>query len=271
MSSPPVSIFIPAYNAGRYIASTLDSLLSQTFRDFEIVIVNDGSQDNTLEIARTVASSDTRLRIVSHEQNKGLSAARNTGWANVSLHSHFIMNHDADDVSLPRKLEHLVNYLQTNPGVAAVGSLSRYINEAEEEVGWPSMEWKPEAIRRTFGELNSMAISATLVRRVAYETVAPFRSEFGGCDDYDFWARMLLAGFELANIPRVLHHIRVHSASMGSTGASEMAAHTKLIARRYNQSLGTGIESSLKNMVLSKSRSVRMRAKLQLSNLRRDS
>ena len=145
------------------------------------------------------------------------------------------MNHDCDDISLPTKLERLTAYLERYPAIAAAGCFAEYINTAGVVIGAPPIHWNPKAIRRTFGKVNSMIISATLARRELYTAVAPFKGEFKGCDDYDFWTRALLAGFSLANIPEILHKIRIHPESMGATKAEEMKMLAGRISRNYRR------------------------------------
>jgi len=235
---PSVSIFMPVYNGAKYISATIESIIEQTYKDWELVIVDDGSTDGTLRIAQGYAARDTRIRIVSHEKNRGLSAARNTGLADVHASSLYVMNHDSDDISMPTKLARLVDHLERNPGIAAVGSIAQYFNDAGEITGAPAIKHLPADIRRTMGEVNSMLVSATLIRREMAEKIAPFRGEFGGCDDYDFWTRALLAGFELENIPEPLHLIRLHAASMGSTQGSAMEEKAREIRANYRGGKG---------------------------------
>lgn len=230
---PIVSVFIPIYNGEKYLSQTLDSLLEQTYKDFEIIIVNDGSTDRTQIISEQYASKDNRIRIVSHDKNKGLSAARNTGYSSSNPLSKYLMNHDSDDISLPTKLEKLVAFLESNQDIAAVGTFAEYFDDQGNFLGKPPIEWKPEAIKSTFGEVNSMIVSATLVRREMLDNIAPFRKEYGGCDDYDFWSRALIAGYKLANIPEVLHKIRLHSQSIGATQTSHMEQCARKIRENY--------------------------------------
>jgi glycosyltransferase involved in cell wall biosynthesis len=236
-ASPIVSVFMPVYNGERFIAQAIESLLKQTFQSLELIIVNDGSTDQTEEVIRPYTLRDSRVRILRHEYNRGLSAARNTGWQAVSPDAAFIMNHDCDDISLPRSIETLVEYLTEHEDISAVGSFCDYIDQDAVTVGWAPLEWQPAWIRTTFGRLNSMAMSATLVRRNLYEQIAPFQKEFGSCDDYNFWSRSLQAGFRLANVPRVLHLIRLHPESLTSTRTGEMSTLSDKIGREYREAI----------------------------------
>ncbi len=232
-SNPLVCVYIPVYNGEKYLALTLGSLLCQTYQNIEFIIVNDGSTDTSLEIATNFAQKDSRIKILSHSKNLGLSAARNTGWQSAHESAKYLLNHDCDDISYPQKIEHQVRFLENNPNVSAVGCFCRYINELNVDIGFPLLEWKPERIRKTFGIFNSMVVSATLVRREVFSVLGKFRAEYGGCDDYDFWNRMLLHGFTLRNIPEFLHDIRIHSVSFSNVHAAAMDKQAQTIREHY--------------------------------------
>jgi len=247
---PIVSIFIPVYNGEKYLAETLNSLLLQSFSNYEIIIVDDGSVDKTSIIARKYVELDSRIKLVTHDKNYGLSAARNTGWRSSNPLSKYLMNHDSDDISLPYKLETLITFLEENPDIAAVGSFAEYFDNTGNIVGRPPIEWKPKRIRATFGKVNSMLISATLMRRKLIETVAPFREQYRGCDDYDFWARALISGFNLANIPQVLHKIRIHGESVSAKHRKDMEVLSRQIQKMYSAQRRKNLISSFINTII---------------------
>ena len=106
-----LSVFMPVFNGARFLPQAIESLLGQTFRDFELVVVDDGSADDTAEVAAAWAARDSRVRLVRHATNLGLSAARNTGWRVADPGAPYVMNHDGDNLSDPQKLERLVSAL----------------------------------------------------------------------------------------------------------------------------------------------------------------
>jgi glycosyltransferase involved in cell wall biosynthesis len=232
-----LSVFIPVFNCARFLPQAIESLVGQTFRDFELVVVDDGSTDDTALVAAAWAVRDSRIRLVRHATNLGLSAARNTGWRAAEPGAPYVMNHDGDDLSDPQKLEHLVSVLDRTPSWSAAGCFCRYVDEDGRTLGFPALEWHPSLIRLSFADLNSMAISATLIRRSVFEDVGPFRSDYGGCDDYDFWARALARGHRLANVPAVLHAIRLHAGSMGATETDQMQAHARRVSADYRSAV----------------------------------
>jgi glycosyltransferase involved in cell wall biosynthesis len=124
---PLISVIIPAYNAQKTIRETIESVLNQTFKDFEIIVIDDGSQDSTVEIVS--AFSDPRLRLFSYP-NAGVSATRNRGLAQAN--SEFISFLDADDLWTPDKLEAQLRALEANPQAAVAYSWTDYIDESSQ-------------------------------------------------------------------------------------------------------------------------------------------
>lgn len=230
---PLISIFMPVYNGENYLAETLTSLLKQTFKNFEIIIADDGSTDETLEIAKSYEACDPRIKVISLPHG-GEVKARNKALQYVHTGTKYLMNHDSDDISIRCKLRMLVKYLDTHPEIAIVGCFAEYFDDAGNHKGAPVIEWQPERIRATFGQVNSMINSASLIRREVFEAIGGYRERYRSVDDYDFFARASLAGFHLANIPEVLHKIRLHPSSIGSTRAQLQEELAMKIRKNYN-------------------------------------
>src|SRR4051812_12237605 len=115
---PQVSILMPVYNARPYIAAAVESILSQTFTDWECIIIDDGSTDGSLEILQSFAQRDKRIVLISRP-NRGLVATLNEGLEHV--HGEYVMRMDADDLSRPERMEQQVAYLRAHPEIVAVG------------------------------------------------------------------------------------------------------------------------------------------------------
>ena len=216
---PMLTIFLPVYNGKAYLGEAVHSLLTQSFADFELIIVDDGSTDESVTIAESFRKQDERIRVI-RGAHSGEVSARNKALSVSHPGSRFFLNHDSDDISLPTKLQVLVQYLETHPNIAIVGSLAEYFNEAGECLGNPPIEVAAERIRATFHDVNSMIHSSSLIRREVFASIGGYRKEFRSVDDYDFFMRALLAGFVLENVPSVLHRIRLHAGSIGRTRAS---------------------------------------------------
>jgi glycosyltransferase involved in cell wall biosynthesis len=227
---PIVTIFLPVYNGQAYLGEAVHSLLTQSFTDFELIIIDDGSTDESVTIAESLRKRDERIRVI-RGTHSGEVAARNKALSVSHPGSRFFLNHDSDDVSLPSKLQVLVQHLETHPAIAIAGCLAEYFNDAGQCLGSPAIELSPERIRATFHHVNSMINSSSLIRREVFASIGGYRPEFRSVDDYDFFMRALLAGFVLENVPSVLHRIRLHSDSIGSTRATIQ----QTLARRIQQ------------------------------------
>jgi glycosyltransferase involved in cell wall biosynthesis/ADP-heptose:LPS heptosyltransferase/2-polyprenyl-3-methyl-5-hydroxy-6-metoxy-1,4-benzoquinol methylase len=230
--TPVVSIFMSVLNGEKYLGDTIESILNQTYRDFEFVIVDDGSTDRTFDIAQSYQGRDARIKVV-RSPHKGVVGARNNAIEHTDPRSRYLMNHDGDDISLPGKLEKLVQYLDEHPEVAIVGCFAEYFDDAGNNRGQPALEWQVGKIRQTFGRVNSMIHSASLIRREVLDKIDLYREDYVPAEDYDLFARALLAGFNLANIPEILHKIRLHSASIGSMLAKQIEDSVQGIRKYY--------------------------------------
>ncbi|HEY9633635.1 MAG TPA: glycosyltransferase family 2 protein [Coleofasciculaceae cyanobacterium] len=181
-----VSVVIPAYNAMTYLPETVDSVLRQTFTDFEVLIINDGSSDHIMQWASQV--TDPRVRIVS-QLNQGVSAARNTGIAHAQ--GEYIAFLDADDLWEPSKLEKQVNSLETNPSVGLVYTWTVLINQFGQSTG---RVWVSHVEGNVWEHIvvNDMISngSSPMVRRKCFETVGVFDPTINSSEDRDMWTRI---------------------------------------------------------------------------------
>lgn len=187
-SNPKVSIIIPVYNGERYVAQAIQSALAQTYKNIEIIVVNDGSTDSSYEKTKPY------LPFVKYifQENQGVAAARNKAIKNSS--GEFIAFLDQDDLWLPEKLELQVDYLLRNPDVGLVHSNMSYINEEGQPTERDSVFPFPTNLSGScFPELfirNQIAILTVLLRRDCLDKVGLFNEQFSGVDDYDLLLRV---------------------------------------------------------------------------------
>ncbi|MBD2089098.1 glycosyltransferase family 2 protein [Microcoleus sp. FACHB-1515] len=183
---PKVSVVIPAYNAMGYLPETLASALNQTFVDYEVIIVDDGSKDNIQQWAAQL--SDPRVKLISQE-NQGLSGARNTGIAHAQ--GEYVAFLDADDLWAPTKLEKQVQLLEQDPDVGLVYTWSDLIDQHSKPLG---RVLRSNAEGNVWTELikqNFVANGSTpMVRRHCFETVGLFDVALRSAEDHDMWLRM---------------------------------------------------------------------------------
>ncbi len=210
MSEPPLSVLLPCRDAAEHLAQAVRSLALQTFSDFEVVAVDDGSRDRTAEALEHWAAKDDRVRVI-HLERVGLAAALQEG-ARL-CRGELLARADADDVAHPRRFAEQVEFLSAHPEISAIGTQVRYF--PHEEVGWGARRYQgwlnglsdPDSVARDVFVECPIAHPTLMVRRSVFEQVGGYRVN-GWPEDYDLVLRLHVAGARLANLPRVLHFWR---------------------------------------------------------------
>jgi glycosyltransferase involved in cell wall biosynthesis len=194
------------YNGERFLREAIDGIKHQTLSDFEFIILDDDSRDNTRQILEEYAAEDHRISVIRNERNLGLTRSLNKGLKLCC--GKYVARQDADDVSLPDRLENQVEYLENHPEVGVVGSWVAIIDENGREGFIRKYPTSPAMVKWSLFFKNSLAHSSVLIRRSLLEDTA-YRSEVSYSQDYDLWAR-LSEKTEFANIPQVLYKSRKH-------------------------------------------------------------
>jgi glycosyltransferase involved in cell wall biosynthesis len=219
LAQPPrVSVLMPVYNAERYLTAAAESVLGQTFGDFEFLALDDGSTDRSLELLRRCAGRDARMRVISGP-NRGLVGALNELLAQAR--GEYVARMDADDVSRPRRFERQVDFLREHPECVAVGSRALFIDPEGlplyEDVDHYSHEQIERALLRP---MVGILHPSVVMRRAAVERVGGYRSDYLHVEDLDLFLRLAEVG-QLANLPEVLLEYRVHAASVSHSHTLE--------------------------------------------------
>lgn len=226
--SPQISVIIPAYNAERTILETIASVQQQTFSNFELIIINDGSTDRTLELLNSV--EDPRLKIFSYS-NGGLPVARNRGISHAS--GDFIAFLDADDLWTPDKLEAQLAALQQHPEAGVAYSWTYYMDENGESIHSSktvSFEGNVYANMLLGNFLESG--SNPLIRKHAIESVGEFDSTLASCEDWEYWLR-LAARWPFVVVPKQQILYRQTSGAMSSKIEVMEKYHLIVIERAF--------------------------------------
>jgi glycosyltransferase involved in cell wall biosynthesis len=208
---PEISVIMGAYNGGLYIRPAIDSILEQTFRDLEFIIINDGSLDNTREIIVEYAKKDSRIVFVDNKKNIGLTRSLNEGLKIAK--GKFIARMDADDISLPQRLERQVKFFESNKNAGAIGSWYYIINEKGKIIKNCQPPTSIIQIKKAF--LNSAPIihSSLMIRKKALEDVGFYDVEFRYAQDRDLLLR-IAKGYELMVVPEYLVEYRNNKDSI---------------------------------------------------------
>jgi glycosyltransferase involved in cell wall biosynthesis len=218
LPAPKVTVGMAVYRGEAYIAEAINSVLAETFQDWELVLVNDASPDNSVDVIRTFR--DPRIRLLENETNQGLVAVRNR--IMIEAHGTYLAWLDQDDLSLPNRLSTQVAYLDANPEVAVCGSWTQMRYEALDSSVTLTTERFPshhDQIRAAMIFLNPIACNTVMMRRSAFaERELMFREQFGNTLDYDMWSNASDT-MHVCNLPQALAAYRVH-ASQTSRGTA---------------------------------------------------
>ena len=227
---PLISVIIPIYNGEKTIRETIDSVLNQTLQNFELIIINDGSNDSTLEIVSTI--SDSRLKVFSYP-NAGISTSRNRGISHsIGEYISFI---DADDLWTPDKLEAQLKALQENPESAVAYSWTNYIDESGQSLDRGSYMTVNGDVYAKLLLIDFVGSGSNpLIRRHALIEVGGFDESLSTSADWDMWLR-LAVHYHFAAVPSPQILYRISLTSMSSNVYKQEAESLQVIERAFTQ------------------------------------
>jgi len=227
---PLVSVVIPAYNCEAYVAEAIESVLNQTFRDFELIVVDDASTDRTGEVLAGYERAG-RIRVVSHQMNQGLAATRNSGIRRAR--GRYVSFLDADDVWRPEKLEYHVRILRENPHLALFGSDEILFADGEPFM-FPPLPVRPDLREVRWEDLVvancGLSASNVMVRRDCLDEVGLFDPDLRAAEDRDLWLR-IARRFPVAADGAVVNACRLHGRNM-SAEFERMRRYKRAVLRK---------------------------------------
>lgn len=211
IDNPKVTVFIPAYNREKYIGDAIESILAQTFTNYEILLIDDGSKDGTVEKMRSYA--DPRIRTIINEKNLGIPKTRNKGIEQAR--GEYIAMLDSDDRAYPTRLEKQVDFLEAHQDYAQVGSWCRMMNEQ----GQPLKKIKRQPILPDDVDVQLLFRCSLSNRSIMARTKIlreyGYRNDYPRCQDYDLHMR-LAKKYKLGNLPECLVYGRIHDHQITS-------------------------------------------------------
>lgn len=207
MNPPEISVILPAYNTEAYLGKAIQSLLDQSFRDFELLIINDGSTDKTEDIIRSF--SDPRIVYIKNEQNYGLIDTLNKG-IDISR-GKYIARMDGDDICLATRFAYQKSMLDQHPGIAAIASTIIFINKAGEQTGSWDLDKRtidPQAIRSKMPYENCIAHPSVMMRSSVLKEMK-YKPGQKNIEDYDLWLRLMIRGYGITKVtePQLLYRV----------------------------------------------------------------
>ena len=201
---PKVSVLMPVYNAEKYLSFAIESIITQTYTDWELVLINDGSTDKSEKIALSYA--DDRIRYYKNEENKGLIYTRNRM---IELaKGEYLAFLDSDDLSLPLRLSKQVAFLDNNPAYALCGTWSKMIDGENREIKKINISVSDDEIKCSLLFANAFVQSSIMIRRQVL-AANPYDKNYPLAEDYELWSR-LSHSYKLKNIPEHLTLYRWH-------------------------------------------------------------
>lgn len=237
MNVPAITVLMPVYNAERFVAQAVESVLRQSQRDFEFIIIDDGSSDGSLEILKRFAAADARI-VLRSRANTGLSVALNEGLA--LARGHYLARMDADDICRETRFERQFEFLERHPECVIVGS---FIARMDQE-GWPiSVLTRPTSHAAIEAMLlngigGAVIHPSAMIRANALRRIGGYRPEWEPAEDFDLYFRLAEIG-ELANIPEVLLDYRFNMGGVSCTrmGVQTAKGHRLLAEARQRRKL----------------------------------
>ena len=212
MTSPRVSVVMSVYNGDHYLRDAIESILHQTFSDFEFIIIDDGSTDGTWAILTDY--DDPRIRVVKNDVNLGLVRSLNKGLA--LARGEYIARMDADDISLSERLDKQVQFMDRNPVIGVLGTDIELINEfgtAYNEFKPPSIPTQSRAVNWTLFFRCCIHHPTVVARRTVLECLGGYSLDFAHAEDYEFWLRAIFKT-KIMNLPDVLLKLRKHDRNV---------------------------------------------------------
>lgn len=234
MTKPEISVIMAAYNTEKYLDVSIKSILNQTFSNFELIIINDASKDNSLNIIDKYQKIDKRIQLLNNRKNIGPAASRNRGLK--IARGKFIAILDADDISLPRRLETQHQFLEDHPDIFLCGSGTICIDESGNTIEVPEIVVGYKLIETILPRRNCIAHSSIMFRNNAFF----YREKFVYSHDYDFYLILLSKGLNLENLEDRLVKYRTTSGNITFSKKNKQDLFAKTAKDFYNQRLKLG-------------------------------
>jgi len=225
-----LTIVIPVFNGWPYIEDCVNSILDQTYQDFKLLIINDGSTDYTTQYLTSL--KDSRIEVI-HKKNTGVIDSMNIGFQEVK--SKYLARVDADDIVHPQKFEKQISFIEKNPECILVGTDAVHMSEDKKKTGWRvKMPSSHEAIENALFSRKSAIIQPTMVcRSSCIHEIGGYRME-AWPEDYDLYFRLLGQG-RFANINECLYYIRLHPNSITQKGLIGLQKGYDNLVKRYSR------------------------------------
>ncbi len=252
-SVPTISVVMPVYNARPYLADAIESILNQSFSDFEFIIIDDSSTDHSWDILNEYAQRDERIQLMRNEINSGITKSLNRGLATAQ--GKYIARQDGDDISYLERFTKQVFLLETNPDVVLVSCNLELINEQGDVIGYHYRSCTPELVAWYLLFYNHLAgHSQVMFRRELVADLGGYSGSRLHCEDYELWSRLVNYG-KILIMPEILLKYRKHDQSVSSPNRAQQIESVLIQAGHNiellsNQSLGLDELNDLRKFMM---------------------
>lgn len=234
---PKLSVIMPVYNAERYLAAAIDSILNQTYTDFEFIIIDDCSTDKSHKILLDYVAKDMRIRVFRNEINLKLPKTLNFGISQA--HGKYIARMDADDVSLSDRLMKQVMFMESNLEVAMCGTwYAVYDKDFIKELYVRKLPCSSNMIKIFLQLLyNPFGHNTVMIRRNIFDQLHYLENMSDNAEDYELWLQIVNYGYTVVNLPETLVMYRVYDESASQTHVKNIDNYIQCIHKKYLQQL----------------------------------
>lgn len=232
---PKVGVLMPCYNASKFLTESMNSILGQTYQDIEVIAVNDGSTDATLETLLRYSVIDNRVRVFDSKTNAGVTKALNR--CLMLSRSEYLARMDADDVAMPDRIEKQVLYLDEYKDIGIIGSRFWSMDESMKTIKWSNnVPTDPEEVKTTLANHCCIGHPTVMMRRRVIEEIGGYdeSEQYDLVEDYEFWLRASKK-FKIANLPQYLLKYREHDGQVTVNKTETQRRNFEAVRKKYSR------------------------------------
>lgn len=243
--TPILSVLMPVFNSEQFVTDAIKSILSQSFKDFEFLILNDASTDRSFEIIKDFENKDPRIKVFQNEKNLGVVESRNK-LINFSK-GKYIAWIDSDDVTLKNRFEEQIKFLEEHPEIGMVGAFPIIIDEFGNKIGKWSFETDPQKLKIELFFHSSFLTSSVMIRKSCLPQNF-YDSKFPVAEDFDLYSK-ISEHCKTANIPDILVKYRINSKGLSKSNTEKMEKLSLQVIQEHAERLGIKLEeNTIKNL-----------------------
>ncbi|MFW6016530.1 MAG: glycosyltransferase [bacterium] len=203
-----ISVIMSVYNAEKYLEEAVESILTQSYKDFEFIIIDDKSTDNSADIIKSYAIKDERIKYIKNDINRGLTYSLNK--ALDLAEGKYIARMDADDISIKNRFEIQYNYLENNKDISLLGTSAYNINETGDIIAERNVPFTFEEIKNSIKLVNPVIHPSVMFRKRDILAIGGYNEKFKKVQDYELWFRVIANGLKIENLSERLLYYRVN-------------------------------------------------------------